>query len=144
MNEDIRVFNDYEIVMKNLKKAKYIKNMDVFKEKYAKEIISITGLETSEKYDHEGFVDSVFERYKFMGKVGKLKKHDLSLFMIYFLFPAMLLAGKDADMNEKAKESCDSLLTAWNKKFEMDIKYIDYNSLLAGFSDKMFGIFKTS
>ena len=68
MKEDIRVFNDYEILMKNLKRAKYIKNMEVFKEKYAGEIRSITGLETSERYDYEGFVDSVFERYKFMGK----------------------------------------------------------------------------
>lgn len=143
MKEEIKVFNDYEILLKNLKRAKYIKNMDVFKEKYAKEIISLTALDTSEKYDYEGFVDSVYDRYKFMGKVGKLKKHDLSLFMIYFLFPAMLLAGKDADMDVKAKESCDGLLETWNKKFEMDIKYIDYNSLIAGFNDKMFGIFKT-
>ena len=76
-----------------------------------------------------------------LNRLGKLKKQDLSLFMIYFIFPAMLLTGKDNNCDERAKEACDRLLTAWNDTLGVNINYVDYNNILAGFNDKMFGIF---
>ena len=146
MNDLIEVFSDHEVLMKRLKKNEYIKNMEVFRTKFALQLKNLLeykgsgeGEDTDDRYSVP--VSQLYEKYSFLGKVGKLKTHDLSLFMVFYVFPAMLLVGKEEYGPEETTAACDSLVAAWNNRFGSDIKYIDYNTLIAGFNTKMFGIF---
>ena len=136
--EMIKLFDDYEILLTGFNKAKYIKNMQVFKEKYKDMLIALSK-ESEEGY--RSFAEAVYNRFSFMGKVGKMKKKDLNLFMIYYIFPAMLLIGQDNNEKEEYVLSCDKLLETWNSVFETDISYLEYPTILEGFNDKLFGVF---
>ena len=136
--EMIKLFDDYEILLTGFNRAKYIKNMQVFKEKYKD---ALTELYRQSKEEYRSFCEAVYKRYSFMGKVGKMKKKDLNLFMIYYIFPAMLLKGEDNAEKEMAHTGGDSLLETWNSVFDTDISYLEYPVILEGFNDKLFGVF---
>jgi len=137
MTDLIKIFDDYEVLLKKFRKTDYIKNMEVYRNKYDEEITLLAGADSDEFY--EEFVNKVYEKNKFFGKVSKMKRQDLGLCMIYFVFPAMLLKGKEIN-NGGVGEACEKLLNAWNKRFETDISYVDYDTLLAGFNEKLFGV----
>ena len=136
--EMIKLFDDYEILLTGFNRAKYIKNMQVFKEKYND---ALTELYRNSKEEYRSFCEAVYKRYSFLGKVGKMKKKDLNLFMIYYIFPSMLLKGEDNAEKEMAHTGCDSLLKTWNSVFDTDISYLEYPVILEGFNDKLFGVF---
>ena len=136
--EMIKLFDDYEILLTGFNRAKYIKNMQVFKEKYKD---ALTELYRQSKEEYRSFCEAVYKRYSFMGKVGKMKKKDLNLFMIYYIFPSMLLIGEDNAEKEMAHTGCDSLLETWNSVFDTDISYLEYPVIIEGFNDKLFGVF---
>lgn len=136
--EMIKLFDDYEILLTGFNRSKYIKNMQVFKEKYKD---TLTELYRQSNEEYRSFAEAVYKRYSFMGKVGKMKKKDLNLFMIYYIFPAMLLTGEDNAEKETAHASCDRLLETWNSVFATDISYLEYSTILEGFNDKLFGVF---
>lgn len=141
------LFDDYEILLQKFKKSEYIKNMDVYRNKYEEQLKTLIDAASdvndpdASKDKYIEFSKQICKKYSFLNRLGKLKKQDLSLFMIYFIFPAMLLTGKDNDCDERSKEACDRLLKAWNDTLGVNIDYVDYNNILAGFNDKMFGIF---
>lgn len=139
MSDAVKIFDDYEYLLRRFKKSEYIADMEVFRKKYDGQIEEILGFESDDLY--EEFSKEVYARYSFMGKVGKMKKKELGLFMIYFVFPGMLLKGEETKDKTVCESSCEKLLDAWNKTFDADISYMDYASILEGFNDKMFGIF---
>ena len=62
---------------------------------------------------------------------------DLNFFMIYYVFPAILLTEHD-----DAKLIADHLCSRWGEKFKNSkIQYTDYDSLYVSFREKIFGIF---
>ena len=131
--DTIKMFNDYEVLLTGFNRNKYIKNMEVFKEKYRDDLSTLTD---GDEGMYRSFAEAVYKRYSFLGKVGKMKKKDLNLFMIYYVFPAMLLNGE----KEKATGACDLLLKTWNDVFGTDISYLDYATIVEGFNDKLFGV----
>lgn len=129
------IFSDYEYMLKKFRKNDYIKNMSLFRDKWG-ELIAETV--DRDNYDDisEKFVSKVIEIYTRWGRLGKTRKMDLGLFMIYFIFPSILLTEK-----ETAKELCDTLLDKWNEKLGTNVEYIPYDEIVSSFNDKMFGIF---
>ena len=62
---------------------------------------------------------------------------DLNFFMIYYVFPAILLVE-----NENVTLIADAIRDEWRKAFKnSQISYTDYESLLGSFREKIFGIF---
>ena len=62
---------------------------------------------------------------------------DLNFFMIYYVFPAILMTQSD-----NAKMMADTLCETWGKSFkDSKIAYTDYDSLYSSFREKIFGIF---
>ena len=62
---------------------------------------------------------------------------DLNFFMIYYVFPAILMT-----QNDNAKLMADTLCETWGKSFkDSKIGYTDYDTLYESFKEKIFGIF---
>lgn len=71
------------------------------------------------------------------GKIDSAVQTDLNFFMIYYVFPAILLTEHD-----DAKLIADHLCSRWGEKFKNSkIQYTDYDSLYVSFREKIFGIF---
>ena len=136
MNKHVKeLFADYDHLLKNFKKKQYISNMEWFMDKW-NDVLTDTIVRESYKEDCEEFVTQVESIYSRFGKLGKLKKIDLGLFMVYFIFPAILLTKQD-----KAAELADCLVETWNNKMGTEIEYLNYDDIVNNFNDKMFGIF---
>lgn len=137
------IFDDYEVKMKRLKKAAYKQNMEAFCEEQ-RDIISemLTLVGQAEDKDAKAieigqdFSKKIFDIFAKRGRVSGTKKSDLSLFMIYYVFPTILLTR-----NPNAELLCDKMRDTWNEQFKVNINYADFDTLCAGFRDKMFGLF---
>ena len=77
------------------------------------------------------------ERYEKNGKIKGSLQADLNFFMIYYVFPAILMTQSD-----HAKLMADTLCETWGKSFKGGkIGYTDYETLHKSFKEKIFGIF---
>lgn len=138
------IFDNMTEMMKKLKKDTYEKNMSNFRNKhghYFEEMITL--VEQSEDRDAtvneiaNVFIESINSKFSVKGKMKPRTEADLTLFMIYYVFPALLLTESDY-----AVTIADSIRDAWriranNYKFQ----YTDYNKIYNSFRDKIFGIF---
>ena len=88
----------------------------------------------------EKTVNRVFFKSTTFEKRGKIKGNvqmDLNFFMIYYVFPAILMTQSD-----DAKLMADTLCETWGKSFkDAKIGYTDYDKLYESFKEKIFGIF---
>ena len=137
------MFEAHSAMTGKLKKAMYKKNMYDFRVNFGEDIQEMLDYVSSAENSEEAaaevgmrFSDKVFELFSKNGKMKGSKKADLSFFMIYYIFPAVLLAG-----DESSTLLCDKLKEAWNAKFGEKISYTDYDTIYAGFKEKIFGIF---
>lgn len=145
MPENVEViFENRTAMMRKLKKKSYEINMQSFRDEHghffdemlkkvnASEDKAAASLEVGKE-----FADKIFDAYNTKGKIRGAIQADLNLFMIYYVFPAVLLTE-----DESAKELCDGLKTAWNNRFDdTNISYTDYATLYNSFRDKIFGMF---
>lgn len=70
------------------------------------------------------------------GKLDAKTKSQLNLFMVYYVFPAILKQG------EGSKVLADGVLKVWRTVFKnKEMQYTDYETLYHGFREKIFGIF---
>ena len=95
--------------------------------------------ETAAKELAVDFTDKVYDAYVSpkKGKIDSAVLTDLNFFMIYYVFPAILLTEHD-----DAKLIADHLCSRWGEKFKNSkIQYTDYDSLYVSFREKIFGIF---
>ena len=138
------IFTDLELMLKKLKKVSYEANMERFRREqghFIDEMIR-TVKEADDKEAAAGsvgaeFADGIFEAFSKNGKINGRKQADMNFFMIYYVFPAILLTGQDC-----ATTLCDGIKDAWNAKFrDTNINYTDYDSLYNSFRNKIFGIF---
>ena len=145
MLEHVEVlFEDKSAMMRKLKKTNYEENMTKFRETYKGYLEEMLGaVSTAEDADEAAkvvgtvFADRVFDAFAVKGKVKGAEHADLNLFMIYYVFPAILLTE-----DPNATTLCDGLKTAWNGRFKnTNISYTDYETLSNSFRNKIFGIF---
>lgn len=140
------MFDDMGSMLKKLKKDSYEANMKTFRHThghYFQEMIEF--VEQSEEKEQAAeligneFAGKVMEKFQ-SSKNGKIKSYvqtDLNFFMIYYVFPALLMTG-----HESAKTIADGICTAWGQRFkDSKIQYTDYDSLYNAFREKIFGIF---
>ncbi len=139
------IFDDMKPMMKKLKKKNYKENMDGFLNRYGHYFHEMTAL-TAGAEDKEGkaeeigsvFVDSVEKKFASpkKGRVDGVIQLDLNFFMIYYVFPAILLTE-----HEDARLIADRIRDAWSGRFkDSDIQYSDYDTIYAAFREKIFGI----
>ena len=83
------------------------------------------------------FVNAVKQIFEKRGKISGKVQMDLNFFMIYYVFPAILMT-----QNDNAKLMADTLCETWGKSFkDSKIGYTDYDTLYESFKEKIFGIF---
>lgn len=141
-----KIFADMKPMMKKLKKASYKVNMEAFIENHGHYFREMTEYmenasdkETAAKELEVDFTDKVYDAYVSpkKGKIDSAVQTDLNFFMIYYVFPAILLTEHD-----DAKLIADHLCSRWGEKFKNSkIQYTDYDSLYVSFREKIFGIF---
>ena len=70
------------------------------------------------------------------GKLDAKSRSELSLFMVYYVFPAILNQG------EIGVVIADGVLAACREGLKnKGLQYVDYNTIYSGFNDKIFGLF---
>lgn len=138
------IFDNMTGMMKKLKKASYAKNMEEFREKnghFFQEMIQYTeqnaDKETAAKEIAERITDAVRDEFSKNGKIRSTTQADLNLFMIYYVFPTILLTGSD-----DASLIADQIRDTWSARFKnSNIQYADYDRIYGAFQEKIFGIF---
>lgn len=140
------MFDNQQDMMKHLKKKSYEENMAIFLGKnrhyFAEMNEYMDAAEDKEKAAKElgsCFVKAVEKRFA-KGKKGKIAspvQADLNMFMIYFVFPAILKTG-----HADSKILADGLCNSWRENFKGgQIGYTDYDTIYNSFREKIFGIF---
>lgn len=138
------MFDNMSEMMKKLKKDTYEKNMSDFQNAqghFFEEMITL--VENSEnkavtvKEIADVYVEAIARKYAVKGKFKPRMEADLNLFMIYYVFPAILLTE-----SKYAVVLSDGIRDAWrirtnNNRFQ----YTDYYKIYDSFREKIFGIF---
>ncbi|MCR5589926.1 MAG: hypothetical protein K6F73_00160 [Lachnospiraceae bacterium] len=138
------IFTDIDQMMKKLKKLTYEANMEKFRTEQGHFIDEMVRYvkdsdNTKEAADEVGkmFAAGVWDAFSVNGKIRGRKQVDLNFFMIYYVFPAILLTKEEC-----AVPLCDSVRDAWNARFtDTQINYASYEKLYGSFRNKIFGIF---
>lgn len=144
LNQVETMFDDMLPMMKKLKKSSYEKNMKAFREKYghffeemAEYVEAAENKEAAAEEAAAVFTNAVKEKFSVHGKIRSRTQADLNFFMIYYVFPAVLLTeSEDKDL------IADRIRKEWAVKFkDSNIGYTDYDKIYGGFREKIFGIF---
>lgn len=137
MGKAALLFDGMTAMMKKLKKETYEERMKSFREaheEYLKQMLEDP--ETLETVA-AAFAQDVFEGHQVKGKIQGRTQAELNLFMVYYIFPAILLTE-----DEHADDLCQAIRTAWNRTFKnCNINYADYDRIYNSFRRKIFGIF---
>ena len=138
------MFDGYKTKLRKIKKKTYEERFALFFDEN-RAVLSdmlqyVMGREDKETASAEVaniFAENVFAEY---GKGGRLSgdvRTDLSLYMIYFVFPSIL---KLSDVNSKVL--CDAIRDEWRKRTDNPAyDYTTYEDLHGSFQEKIFGIF---
>ena len=137
------IFENMAPMLKGLKKKSYETNMKAFREKNNEfffglmDQLKMGNKEVIAKHLSNSFVMAVKQIFEKNGKVkGKLQM-DLNFFMIYYVFPSILMTQSD-----DAKLMADTLCETWGNSFkDGKIGYTDYDTLYESFKEKIFGLF---
>lgn len=138
------MFGDVRILMNRLKKKEYIVRMESFQKENEEVISKIVGyvgesedVNAASKEVAVELCDKVFEKFAKKGKIKSTEQIDINLFMIYYVFPAILLT-QDAN----ATTICDTIRDEWRIKFNNpEFGYMNYDQVCGSFNTKLFGIF---
>ena len=138
------MFDGMETMLKKLKKKSYEENMKVFREKNGHFFEEMRDYVDAAE-DRQGaaeevadvFVGQVRGHFLEKGKIRSGKQSDMNFFMIYYVFPAILLMeGEEADMLAGA------ICKKWGETFKNSkIGYTTYEKIYDGFNEKIFGLF---
>jgi len=139
------IFTNKEIMMKRLKKAGYITFMEEFRNEHGHFFYEMCDY-VEEASDTEQALKEISDEFTskvrqgHIGKFGKVSgktQADLNLFMVFYVFPAILLTERTS-----ADAICTSLCASWAECFPGNkIGYTTYDNLLPKFREKIFGIF---
>lgn len=138
------MFEGMSEMMKRLKKASYEKNMKAFRERNEGIFREMTDyVDAAEDKDAaaeqlaQAFTGQVREAFQVKGKMRSRTQADLNFFMIFYVFPAILLTN-----HPEAKRIADAIRDRWRSTFkDSNIDYRDYDTMYGSFSEKILGIF---
>lgn len=144
LNQVENIFDNMVPMLKKIKKKTYEPRMKEFRENYGHYFTEMTEyMDSREEKDKaaeeiaETFVGAVKSHAEVKGKIGGRKQVDMNFFMIYYVFPAILLTE-----HENAKDIADAICKKWGKTFkDSNIGYTTYEKLNGSFRNKIFGIF---
>lgn len=144
LEQVVTIFDGMQGMMKKLKKASYEVNMQEFRRKnehFLTEMIEYVERAEDKAEAAEEiariFVEDVKKEFTVNGRIKGTVQADLNFFMIYYVFPAILMTESN-----QAKLLADSLCSAWGNTFkDSKIGYTDYDTLYKSFKEKIFGIF---
>lgn len=138
------IFNNMPEMLKRLKKAPYAERMEKFRDEHGHFFREMTdAVELAEDRDAKAteiagvVVEAARERFTVRGRINGRTQTDMNFFMIYFVFPAILMTRSTC-----ADQVAKAIRDQWSRTFKnSDIGYTDYESLLGSFTEKIFGIF---
>ncbi len=139
------LFDDMDVMMKRLKKPIYEERMAKFREEHRQVLQEMTeAVERSEDQENEAGIiakrmaDAVTEKFSKKGKVSSRKQVDINFYMIYYVFPAILLVP-----GECTTVLADAIRDEWRVRFKesRQISYADYDTICKAFREKIFGLF---
>ena len=103
------------------------------------EAVEEAGDQTAEAEKLAGlFADVAESLFSKRGKISSRKQVDINCFMIYYIFPAILLTQSAC-----AVILADAIRDEWRKRFKnsRQLAYTDYDTIYKSFNDKIFGMF---
>lgn len=153
------MFDDMEGMLNRIKKKVYKERMDYFCRKNEQLLSEMTGYaeraenqnqvenedqDQVEKLDEaaaqvaKAFADAVEARFAKRGKISGRSQMDINLFMIYFVFPAILLTKSDC-----AVSLADAIRDEWRGRFRdsAQLDYTTYEEISETFKEKFLGLF---
>ncbi len=139
------LFDNMEAMMDRIKKKVYKERMEVFQKENADTLKEMTDyVENAEDQQAASaevaavFADRVEARFAKKGKISGRAQMDINLYMIYFIFPAILLTK-----SECAEMLADAIRDEWRGRFRdsAQINYATYEEIYGNFKDKFLGIF---
>ncbi len=139
------MFDNMEAMMYRIKKKVYRERMEAFREKNADTLREMTGLvETAEDKKTAAaqvatvFAEAVENRFAKRGKISGRSQMDINLFMIYYVFPSILLTK-----SECAGLLADAIRDEWRGRFRdsAQLDYTTFEELSGTFQEKFLGIF---
>ncbi len=141
-----QVFEHKKAMGKRMKQSEYEENMRFFRETYGEVIREMTS-HMDQQEDKtlaaqeigEAVASSVKETFAApgTGKIKSIEQVDLNMFMIFYVFPAILLTE-----HPDATTIADGICQVWGKTFnDSKIRYLEYEKVHAGFKKKIFGLF---
>lgn len=86
----------------------------------------------------KALADAVEARFAKRGKISGRSQMDINLFMIYFVFPAILLTKSDC-----AVSLADAIRDEWRRRFRdsAQLDYTTYEEISETFKEKFLGLF---
>lgn len=146
MQERIKeMFDKMYPMTDGLKKKAYEKWMAEFRERHGQtlqemaEIVEKASNREDEAKNMAGmFADVVEHLFSKRGKISSPRQVDINCFMIYYVFPAILLT-----QNECSRMLADALRDEWRVRFKnsSQLEYTDYDTVHGSFNEKIFGMF---
>lgn len=139
------MFDNMEAMMYRLKKKAYRERMEQFREKNRAVLTEMTDFAGQANNRDEAaaqvakaLADAVEARFAKRGKISGRSQMDINLFMIYFVFPAILLT-----QSECAVPLADAIRDEWRGRFRdsAQLGYTTYEEISSTFQEKFFGIF---
>lgn len=139
------MFDNMEAMMDHIKKKVYKERMEIFQEKNADTLREMIGIvENAEDQQAAAaqvaaaLADFVEARFSKRGKISGRKQMDINLYMIYFIFPSILLTKSAC-----AEMLADAIRDEWRGRFRdsAQMNYTTYEELCGTFQEKIFGMF---
>lgn len=134
------MFDNMEAMLNRIKKKVYKERMEQFREKNRVILAEMTDLAEQGKAAQvaKALADAVESRFAKRGKISGRSQMDINLFMIYFVFPAILLTESEA-----AVPLADAIRDEWRGRFRdsAQLNYTDFNELSGTFQEKFLGLF---
>ncbi len=143
-DQSASMFEGYRSKLRKIKKKTYEERFDIFfaenRQCFEDMLQYIMGREDATVAAGEVaniFAENVFAEYGRGGKLAADVRTDLSLYMIYFVFPSVL---KLSDTNSRLL--CDAIRDEWRRRTDNPaFDYTTYEDLHGSFQEKLFGLF---
>lgn len=141
------MFDNMEAMMDRMKKKAYRERMGQFREKNEAIFTEMNDfVEQAEEHRRneaaaqtaKALADAVEARFARRGKISRKSQMDINLFMIYFVFPAILLT-----QSEYAGMLADAVRDEWRGRFRdsAQLNYTTYEEIYSTFQEKFLGLF---
>ena len=140
----VTIFDDMSIMLKHLKKKRYEENMERFRGLHGHYFSEMATL-MEEAADKEQtaqeiavtVLDAAKQKLTRFGRIPGYAEVNLTFFMIYYIFPAILLTE-----SPYSTAIADALQEEFKVRFKnSNISYADYQTIYDGFNEKILGIF---